>query len=96
MKKLLSLFCLLFLFSSLTYSQKNYKKIKIISDDLRSDIELLRSYGVTVDEGFIEKGKSISVFLSASEFSRLQQSGVRYEVVIDDWDSYYKNLPSSF
>jgi hypothetical protein len=93
MKKLLSLFCLLFLLSSLTYSQENYKKIKIISENLKSDIELLRTHGVVVDEGFVEKGKSISVFLSASDFARLQQSGVRYEIEIDDWDGYYKNLP---
>lgn len=93
MKKLLSLFCLLILLSSLTYSQENYKKIKIISENLKSDIELLRTFGVVVDEGFVEKGKSISVFLSASDFVRLQQSGVRYEIEIDDWDGYYKNLP---
>lgn len=93
MKKLLSLICILFLFSSLTYSQENYKKIKIISENLKSDIELLRTHGVIFDEGFIEKGKSISVFLSSSDFARLQQSGVRYEIEIDDWDVYYKNLP---
>jgi len=93
MKKiLLSLLFSLTLISAI-FAQESWQKVKIHSDDLKSDIAMLRKSGVTVDEGFIGKDNSISVFLTASDVAKLRSTGIRYEVVIDDWDAYYKSLP---
>lgn len=93
MKKiLLSLLFLAILVPTL-YSQESWQKVKIYSDDLRSDIAMLRKIDVIIDEGFAGKDNSISVFLTASDVEKLRTTGIRFEIVIEDWDAYYKNLP---
>ncbi len=93
MKKVfLPIFLLAILFTTV-YSQETWQKVKIFSGDLRSDIAMLRKLDVIIDEGFIGKDNSISVFLPASDVEKLRTTGIRFEVVIDDWDAYYKALP---
>ncbi len=93
MKKLLLPLFLLAILVSTAYAQETWQKVKIFSDDLRSDIEMLRKIDVIVDEGFTGKDNSISVFLTASDVEKLRSTGMRFEVVIDDWDAHYKKLP---
>ncbi len=93
MKKIFTLCIFLLTLTSLNHSQEIFKKVKIFPNDLKSDIELLRSYNVIIDEAFMGKDNSLSVFLSAKDVENLQKSGIRYEILIDDWNDYYKNLP---
>ena len=93
MKKiLLSIFFSVTLLSAV-FAQESWQKVKIYSNDLKSDIAMLRKVGVTIDEGFTGKDNSISVFLPASDVEKLRSTGIRFDVVISDWDAYYKSLP---
>ncbi len=94
MKKFILLTFFLLSITTLINSQEIFKKVKIFPTDTKRDIELLRSYNVIIDEAYIGKDNSLSVFLSAKDVENLQKSGVRYEIVIDNWDDYYKSLPS--
>ncbi len=93
MKKILFVLFFFTIMVSAAFTQETWQKVKIFSDDLRSDIAMLRKSGVIIDEGYIGKDNSISVFLPASDVEKLRTTGIRFEMVIDDWDSYYKNLP---
>ena len=39
------------------------------------------------------KDNTINVFIDENDFAILQSSGFNYEVLIEDWKSYYANLP---
>jgi murein tripeptide amidase MpaA len=90
MKQLLLILTFLLLTTSI-FSQ-NYKQVKIFINDLE-DIHSLELMGLEFDHPFINKDKSITVFLSDDDFNRLQLSSYNYEILIDDWFQYYDSLP---
>ncbi len=67
-----------------------YKKVQIYFSSRTELMEILRS-DLDIDHAEISPDNSIIVFLSSTEYLRLQQLGHRHKVLIDDWDSYYKN-----
>jgi hypothetical protein len=79
------------LFSIAAFSQ-NYKQVKIFIKD-HNDIQTLIQKGLEIDHGYFDKDNSISVFVSDKEFNLLQQTGLEYEILINDWASYYASLP---
>ena len=91
MKAFLLIISALFCFSVFSYSQ-NFKQVKIYLNN-SSDASILASTGVDVEEGFTDKDNSISLFLNEDEFAQLQNSGLNYTILIDDWSSYYNSLP---
>ncbi len=63
---------------------QNYKKAKIFINnqfDLSKAVEL----SLDLEEAKHDKNGNISVFVNDDELSELQQSGLGYEVLIDDW-----------
>jgi murein tripeptide amidase MpaA len=82
----------LILFAVITTSAQNYKEVKIYLDS-KEQLSNLYSLGLEFDHFNWGKDNSISTFISDREFEILQNSGFRYEVLIDDWYSYYANLP---
>ncbi len=72
------------------YSQ-NYKQVKIYLNDPK-DVTVLREAGLEFDHFILGKDKSIDCFISDDEFIKLKSTSFRYDVLIDDWFSYYKNL----
>jgi len=82
----------LILFAVITTSAQNYKEVKIYLDS-KEQLSNLYSLGLEFDHFNWGKDNSITTFISDREFEILQNSGFRYEVLIDDWHSYYANLP---
>jgi murein tripeptide amidase MpaA len=81
-----------FLFFSLNVFSQNYKVVKIYLND-KNDVQTLINSGMEFDHLNINKDNSIEVFLSENDFSILQISRFNYEILIDDWNTYFANLP---
>ncbi|MBE0571150.1 MAG: immune inhibitor A [Ignavibacteriaceae bacterium] len=88
-KKITLLFVLIIIIST---QAQDYKQVKIYLNN-SSDIEVLQQLGLEFDHLHFTKDNAISVYLNGNEFSLLQTSGYRYEVLIDDWYEYYNKLP---
>ncbi len=73
--------------------QEIYKKVKIFPSNSEGFAPILQ-YAFDLEESTTDKDGSIKIFLNSKEFSDLQNSGLRYEVLIPDWQQYYNNLPT--
>ncbi len=73
--------------------QEIYKKVKIFPSTNEGFAPILQ-YAFDLEESTTDKDGSIKIFLNSKEFSELQNSGLRYEVLIQDWREYYNNLPT--
>jgi carboxypeptidase T len=91
MKKIYSI--LLILFLSTTIFSENYKQVKIFIEG-REQINTLVEQGLEFDHLTIEKDNSIITFISDSDFEKLKMMQFNYEILIDDWNEYYANLPA--
>ena len=89
--KTLFILSLVFIFSVSSYSQ-NFKQVKIYLHN-KSDIQDLQKIGLEFDHAEYTKDKALVIFISDTEFSILKSSGYKYDILIDDWFEYYKNLP---
>jgi hypothetical protein len=58
------------------------------------DIKSLGEMGLPLEEGYVTKDKSIIFFVSENQFSKIQQSGFGYKVLIDDWGEHYRKRQS--
>ena len=71
--------------------QPRYSQVRIfITSD--QDIQRLTNSGLFLDHG-IRKDNYIETWLSEEEISMLKFSGIRFEITITDWQSYYNSLP---
>jgi len=86
-----TLFICLLAFVVTSYPQ-NYKKVKIF---INNEFDLYKAAELSVDleETLHDKSGNISLFVNDYELSELQQSGLGYEVLIDDWKAYYNSRP---
>jgi hypothetical protein len=91
MIKFLLVSVILFLMTFTSYAQ-NYKEVKIFFNNI-SDVQTLQKAGMEFDHFNRNKDNSIDVFISERDFEILQRTGFSYEVLIDDWYSYYSDLP---
>lgn len=82
----------LLLLAALTISAQNYKEVKLYLDS-KEQISTLYNMGLEFDHFKWGKDNSITTFISDREFEILQNSSFRYDVLIDDWNTYYANLP---
>ncbi len=85
-------FFLLFIALTFSLSAQNYKKVNIHLNDSK-DIETLINAGLQFDHYSTAKDNTIQVFVSDDEFDALQKTGFQYEVLIEDWFSFYENIP---
>jgi len=82
----------LFLSTALNLYSQNYKEVKIYLNNV-TDIQTLLNSGMEFDHLVYEKDNSIRTFISDNDFEILKSTGFSYEILIDDWYSYYENLP---
>jgi murein tripeptide amidase MpaA len=98
-KTILLLFFVLYffpcnLFSQKVYSQEQQKYSRVrIYTARTSDFQKMQDAGLFTDGGIYKPGRYFETWLSEYEINLLKNSGVPYEVTIDDWDKYYKSLP---
>ncbi|MBT8387546.1 MAG: hypothetical protein KJO12_09070, partial [Ignavibacteria bacterium] len=57
------------------------------------DLKKATELSVDLEEVQFDKSGNFSLFVDDKEFTELQQSGLGYEVLIDDWKAYYNSLP---
>lgn len=88
MKKLFITFIVLFAAS--IFAQENYKKVEVFFQD-KADIKALAEKGIPVDDGFITKDESIVLFVTEEQFEQIQEVGLKYRVLIDNWEEHFKN-----
>ena len=87
--KTLAIYLLVFTISAFP---QNYKKVKIFINN-NFDIEKLVTLSLDLEHSTIDREGGRILFVDESEFSSLQQSGLGYEILIDDWHAYYNSLP---
>ncbi len=87
--KTLIIFLMAFVISAFP---QNYKKVKIFVNN-QFDLNKAVQLSVDLEEAQHDKDGNISLFVNESELSELQQSGLSYQVLIDDWKAYYNSLP---
>ncbi len=90
MKNLFTILIISFL--TLNISAQNYKQVKIFLNEFNT-IQKLQQIGIDDDHYYFEKDHSIITFLSDADFLKLKSSSFDYEILIDDWSSYYNSRP---
>jgi carboxypeptidase T len=85
--------CLLILLAfSVTLFAENIKKIKLfINNDL--DKQKVYSLSVGLEHSKVDKEGGIILYVDDNEFQAISNSGLNYEILIDDWKAYYHSLP---
>ena len=104
MKKIFLLFAVLIfyilstvIFPNNLYSQTNknktekYSKVRIFVKN-NSDAAKLQSSDLHIDHS-IRKKDFAEAWLSESEIEMLKKSGISYQILINDWNKYYNDLP---
>ncbi len=91
MKKIFTILFILLLTTTLL--SENYKQVKIFIES-SEQINTLIEQGLEFDHLTIEKDNSIVTFISDSDFEKLKMMQFNYEIIIDDWNEHYANLPA--
>jgi carboxypeptidase T len=96
-KSTLLLFIVFLFVIGTAYPQKNneqekYSKVRIFATSV-SDFQKIQNNGLFFDGGINKPGQYFETWLSADEIVMLKASSVPYQVLIDDWYSYYSSLP---
>ncbi len=82
------------LFASDSFAQtEKYSQVRIFATS-QSDFNRISQADLHLDHGVSKPGLYFETWLSASEIELLKKSGVSYQITIDDWDTYYKSLPT--
>ena len=88
--KLLTVFCLVLTISLFPQSSK---KVKVLINN-SFDNERLISLSLDLEHSSANKKGERILFVNENEFTELQQSGLSYEILMDDWKTYYNSLPT--
>ncbi len=71
---------------------QNVKQIKLfINDNL--DQQKAISLSLDLEHSIIDKEGGLILFVDETEFQAISNSGLNYEILIDDWKAYYNSLP---
>jgi carboxypeptidase T len=77
---------------SQTVQGEKVSKVRIYAKN-DNDFARMQKQGLFLDGGIYKSGLYFETVLTESEIGMLQKSGVPYEILIDDMDTYQKNLP---
>jgi len=69
---------------------EKYSRVKVYVNS-EQDMVLLYMNDITVDEYWGKVGKGIEIIINQDELSRLKNTALRYEVLIEDMDDYFEN-----
>lgn len=90
--KFLQMFFAAFLLTAFVYGQ-NYKQVKIYLNDFSKDMQELAQLDIDLEHAEPTKDNAIIVFVTDEVMAQLSILPYRTEVLIDDWFTYYNNLP---
>lgn len=71
---------------------QKYSQVRIFATS-SSDFQKIQDAGLFLDGGVHKPGLYFETWLSQSEISLLKNSGVSFQITIDDWDRYYQSQP---
>ena len=89
MKSLLVFVVLVF---SIFVFPQNIKKVKLFINN-NSDIQKAISLKLDLEHSIPDKEGNISLYVDEKEYQSLVESGLNYEILINDWIKYYNSLP---
>lgn len=93
---ILSVLVVLLSFASIVFAQKNngtekYSQVRIsVTSD--GDFKKMMDAGLFLDGGTYKKGLYFETWLSESEIKMLNNSGLPYQIMVDDWIAYYDQM----
>ncbi|MCZ7615594.1 MAG: M14 family metallopeptidase [Ignavibacteriaceae bacterium] len=71
---------------------QNFKQVKLFINN-EIDFQIASSLSIDFEEAIFEKSGGVTLFVNENEFWALTNSGLNYQILIDDWKSYYNSLP---
>jgi len=71
---------------------EKYSQVRIFATS-DNDFNKIQNAGLFLEGGIHKKGLYFETWLSETEISNLQKSGVPYQVTVDDWMQYYNSFP---
>ena len=86
-----TLFVLILILTVPLLSQ-NIKKIKLHLEN-NSDLQKAYSLSLDLEHSISDKESGLILFVDENEFQAISNSGLNYEILIDDWKAYYNSLP---
>ncbi len=72
--------------------QPKYSQVRIFALN-ETDFQKINDAGLFIDHAVTKKGLYSDTWLSEDEINLLRLSGVPFEVLVDDWQTYYDNQP---
>lgn len=75
-----------------TERQPKHSQVRIFTK-MPSDFTRIEDAGLHIDHAITKPGNYSDAWLSEYEISLLSKSGVPYEILVDDWQTYYDNQP---
>ena len=93
MKSLVAAFvCVLCAGIAFSANLEKFSQVRIFATS-PTDFTRIEAAGLYIDHALTKPGYYSDAWLSASEIELLKKSGVSYQILIDDWDSYYASFP---
>lgn len=74
---------------ALSIFSQNYSRVKISANE--TEFQQLLQLGINLDHAKIRENVSIEAELNANEIQKLDQSGISYEILVADLESFYEN-----
>ena len=81
-----------FNFTNDTNLQPKYSQVRIFAQN-ENDFQKISDVGLHIDHAITKMGNYSDTWLSEYEISLLSLSGVPFEVLVPDWQTYYDNQP---
>jgi carboxypeptidase T len=77
---------------TITERQPKYSQVRIyVKSD--QDFQRISDAGLHIDHAVTKMGNYSDTWLSEHEISLLRNSGIPFDVLVDDWQTYYDNQP---
>jgi carboxypeptidase T len=77
---------------SISVFPQNFKQVKLIINN-SFDLQKAHSLSLDFEHSSSEKEGEFILFVDEDEFQSVMNSGLSYEILIDDWFAYYNLLP---
>ncbi len=75
----------------LTKNDGKFSQVRIFVTNEQDESKMVNA-GLLIDHAIRKPGQYLDAWLSAAEMQMLQNSGVPFQVLIDDWDAYYNSI----
>ncbi len=71
---------------------QNVKQIKLLINN-SFDMQKASTLSIDLEHSILDKEGGLILFVDDNEFQAISNSGLNYEILINDWKAYYNSLP---